>query len=159
MTPAVCLASAIDPALAILPGSMRSDAARVMLLAIGLQESSLTTRRQFHGPAHGLWQFEKGGGVRGVLKNPRTMLAAAQLCQTCNVAATEAAVYEALLADDVLAAGFARLCLWADPQPLPAIGDVHGGWQCYLRNWRPGKPRPGDWGDNYDAAVAAARRQ
>jgi hypothetical protein len=64
-------------------------------------------------------------------------------------------VYAALVEDDVLAAGFARLGLWADPQPLPAIGDVHGGWDCYLRNWRPGRPRPEHWGDNYDAACAA----
>lgn len=149
------LTDAIEPALALLPSAMDSLAARVMLIAIGLQESGLTTLQQIGGPAHGLWQAEKGGMVRGVLKNPRTMLSAARLCQARHVPATEADVYEALLTDDVLAAGIARLGLWADLAPLPAIGDVHGAWNCYLRNWRPGKPRPADWGDNYAAAVAA----
>lgn len=143
--------SIIDPALALLP-TMAGDTACVMLVAIGLQESGFTAREQAGGPAHGFWQFEKGG-VRAVLKNPRTMLSAAKLCQARNVPATEADVYEALLDDDILAAGFARLLLWADPQPLPT--DVHGAWNCYLRNWRPGRPRPEHWGDNYDAAVAA----
>lgn len=155
MTPRECLDGCINPALSLLPPAMASDAARLQMLAIALQESGLTTRQQVGGPAHGLWQFEKGGGVRGVLKNPRTMLAAAKLCQSRNVLATEADVYAALLADDVLAAGFARLFLWADPNPLPTIGDVHGAWNCYIRNWRPGKPRPGDWGDNYELAVTA----
>lgn len=56
---------AIAPALAMLPARMRSDAAEVLLLAIGLQESGLIHRHQIGGPAHGLLQFERGGGVRG----------------------------------------------------------------------------------------------
>ncbi len=35
---------------------------------------------------------------------------------------------------------FARLLLWTDAKPLPAIGDEQGAWDYYLRNWRPGKP-------------------
>lgn len=48
------------------------------------------------------------------------------------------AVHPALEVDDVLAAGFARLLLWTDPHRLPAVGDVEGAWQLYLRTWRPG---------------------
>ena len=57
------LATIIDPALRILPPMMTSDAAKAMLLAIGMQESRLTHRKQIVGPAMGLWQFERGGGV------------------------------------------------------------------------------------------------
>lgn len=42
---------AIAPALALLPARMSSPSAEVMLLAIGLQESNLTHRRQIGGPA------------------------------------------------------------------------------------------------------------
>ncbi len=55
MTPAEALASAVVPALSLLPGKMDTPEARVMLLAIGLQESHLTFRRQRPtGPARGL---------------------------------------------------------------------------------------------------------
>nr|WP_316904517.1 hypothetical protein [Ralstonia mannitolilytica] len=63
--------TAIEPALAILPSAMDTREARVMLLAIGLQESRFMLRRQVGGPARGFWQFEEGtkmsrGGVWGV---------------------------------------------------------------------------------------------
>ena len=47
----------LDPAAKLLPG-MDSAKARVMLLAIGLQESRFEHRRQIGGPARGFWQFE-----------------------------------------------------------------------------------------------------
>ena len=73
------LATAVEPAMALLPPHMASDKVRVMMLAIGLQESRLTHRAQIvftdakvngadgrtrrekiKGPARGLWQFERG---------------------------------------------------------------------------------------------------
>ena len=51
------LATIIEPTLRILPPMMTSDAAKAMLLAIGMQESRLTHRKQIGGPAMGLWQF------------------------------------------------------------------------------------------------------
>src|SRR5699024_10369063 len=56
----------LDPALSLLPAVMDTHQARVMLLAIALQESDLAYREQIGGPAHGLWMFERGGGVKGV---------------------------------------------------------------------------------------------
>jgi len=63
----------------------------------------------------------------------------------------------------VLAAGLARLLLWTDRPPLPALQDVEGGWQLYLRTWRPGAYTRGTpalraelrakWGRNYSAAL------
>ena len=69
---------AIRPALAALPARMRSREAVVMLLAIGLQESLFRYRRQMaNGPARGFWQFEKMGGVAGVLQHRTTTALAA----------------------------------------------------------------------------------
>lgn len=153
------LATAVMPALAMLPDSMNSAKARVMMLAIGLQESRFELRRQVGGPARGFWQFERDGGVVGVLEHRASKDHAAALCAARGVKADKDAVYPALENDDVLAAGFARLLLWTDPRALPVVGDSGAAWDCYLRNWRPGKPHPNTWGKLYDQAAFAVMRQ
>ena len=160
-------ASAIAPALKLLPAKMSGRRAEQMLLSIGLQESRLIHRRQIGGPARGLWQFEKGGGVRGVLEHPTTQALARSVCQARGVPATDAAVYASLEHDDVLAAAFARLFLWTDPAPLPAVGEVQQAWTLYLRTWRPGAHSRGDaaakaslrqkWAKNYGKALEAVQ--
>ncbi len=155
----------IGPGLALLPASMDTPAARVMLLAIGLQESRFDYRRQINGPARGLWQFERGGGVTGVLRHRASADLADSVCKQRGVDPMPAAVYAQLEHDDLLACAFARLLLWTDPQPLPAAGQVEAAWQYYLRNWRPGAYSNGDaaaraslrakWGRNYAAAMDA----
>ncbi|WP_454703469.1 hypothetical protein [Achromobacter pestifer] len=137
--------TAISPALALLPTKMDSPAARVMLLAIGLQESRFQHRRQINGPARGFWQFEQGGGVLGVLTHAASAALARQVCEARGVAPTTAAVYGRLENDDVLAAAFARLLLWTDAARLPAVDDKDSAWALYLRTWRPGKPHPNTW--------------
>ena len=154
-TPERVLSAVIMPALLLLPRPLSTGEAAVMLLAIGGQESGFRTREQVGGPAHGLWQFEKGGGVRGVLKHRNSAAYARTLCEQFEVPATEAAVYWTLTEHDELAAGLARLLLWTDPLPLPAIGDEQGAWDYYERNWRPGRPRRDHWGEHYAAAVKA----
>lgn len=149
-------AEAIVPALALLPANMSSPSAEVMLLAIGLQESRLTHRRQINGPARGLWQFERGG-VLGVLQHRASRPYALALCKTRGVEATAEAVYGALEHDDVLAAGIARLLLWTDAMPLPAVGEVSAAWDYYLRTWRPGKPHRHTWDVLYGRAMDALR--
>ena len=155
---------AIRPALALLPARMSGQQAEVLLLAIGLQESLLIHQRQIRGPARGLWQFEQGGGTAGVLSHPQTRDLAAQVCRARGVNPTPAAVQEALAGeDDVLDAALARLLMWTDRPPLPALHDVEGGWQLYLRTWRPGAYTRGTpdqraelrakWGRNYAAAL------
>ncbi|MFY3950724.1 hypothetical protein ACOTH2_29875 [Achromobacter xylosoxidans] len=153
------ISSGIGPALALLPSGMDTPAARVMLLAIGLQESRFVHRRQIGGPARGFWQFEKGtrasrGGVWGVYLHPASKGHLAALCRARSVACDPDAIYAALEYDDVLAAGVARLLLWTDPKALPAIGDDDAGWALYLRTWRPGKPKPDSWLDLYRQAAA-----
>lgn len=127
---------------------------RVMLLAIGLQESRFAHRRQVQGPARGFWQFEKGGGVRGVMTHPVSCARAVHACQAAGIPATYGAAYAQLEHDDVLAARFARLLLLTDPRPLPELGDGQGAWDYYIRNWRPSKPHRHTWGRLYAQALA-----
>jgi hypothetical protein len=149
--------TALREAFRLLPSKMNSEAARVMLYAIGLQESRFEHRRQIGGPARGFWQFEKGGGVKGVLTHPSSRKYATAVCEVRGVSPTAEAAYPALERDDVLAAAFARLLLYTDPRALPKIGDVQGAWDYYIRNWRPGKPHPGSWPDLYAQAVRLAK--
>lgn len=155
------LHSAINPALSLLPAKMDSDAARVMLLAIGLQESRLKYRFQktsdpyTKGPARGLWQFERGGGVFGVMNHRHTQEHAKAVCIARSEPFDSVLIHARLEFDDVLAAAFARLLLWADSKPLPKVDASHDeAWDCYLRNWRPGKPHRHSWDEFHQQARA-----
>ena len=146
----------IDPALNLLPERMTSDRAIVLLLAIGLQESRFTSRIQIGGgPGRGFFQFERGGGVAGVLRHPVSRDAALRVCEARGVAPVPAQVYWRLESDDVLAAAFARLLLFTDPAPLPKIGECAKSWDYYLRTWRPGKPHRHTWDAFHQQAVEA----
>lgn len=146
---------AIEPAYLMLPARMESDQATLILLAIGLQESMLEHRRQIGGPARGLWQFERGGGVAGVLRHPVSRSAALNVCDARRVAPVPEQVYQRLEFDDVLSAAFARLLLFTDPAPLPAVGECAKAWDYYLRTWRPGKPHRHTWDGLYAQAMDA----
>jgi hypothetical protein len=146
MTLADIIKNAINPALAILPMSMDSPKARVMLLATGLQESRFEYRRQMgNGPARGFWQFERGGGVKGVFTHHTSTGHLHNLCKARGVPFDIPTIWAALETDDVLAAGVARLLYYTDPKPLPVVDDAEGSWKLYLRTWRPGKPHPEKW--------------
>lgn len=154
------LGKAIEPALALLPKAMDVLPARVLMLAIGFQESQLLERVQIvtgggKGPARGLWQNERAGGVRGVLEHPVTRPFAERVCVSRRVEPVASLVWSELEHDDILAAAFARLILYADPSPLPEVGRVDSAWLYYLRTWRPGKPHPDQWAENYRLAVQA----
>ncbi len=144
---------AIGPALKLLPARMDSPEARVMLLAIGLQESRFMYRYQKlmgkpyqKGPARGFWQFERGGGVVGVMTHEATKAHAERICGLQKVPFDSVLVHARLETDDVLAAAFARLLLWADRKALPKLDASHDeAWDCYIRGWRPGKPHRSSW--------------
>jgi hypothetical protein len=144
----------VNPALSLLPGFMDTPRARVMLFAIGLQESRFEHRRQMgNGPARGFHQFEQGGGVRGCINHPASAPHLRRLCEARGVAFDARAVWSAMENDDVLDAGIARLLLFTDPRPLPELSDVSGAWDCYYRNWRPGKPHRDTWDDYHQQAA------
>lgn len=154
-TPADALAQIIVPAMATLPAAMDSPEARLMLLAIALQESGLRAREQNGGPARGLWQFERNG-VLAVMHHTRTADVVFHWCESNDITYGSNAIYERLALDDELACVFARLLLWSDPRALPEIGDCMGAFDVYERSWRPGKPSYTRWRDTaYPQALAA----
>lgn len=142
----------LPAAYSVLPLRMQTPEATALLFAIGLQESRFTARRQVGGPAHGFWQFERGGGVAGVVLHPLTKtlaLNALRELEYTNWKTSDdviALVYDELPSNDVLAAVFARLLLYTDPKALPAeVLGPQAGWLAYSRNWRPGKPHRETW--------------
>ena len=142
-------------AFSLMPMRLDSPEARVELLAIGRQESRFIYRRQVEGPARGFWQFEQGGGVRGVLMHPATTALIREVCEARQVQCNAPAVYRAIENDDILACCMARLLLWTDPHPLPAVDDAAGAWDYYVRCWRPGKPHPKTWAQFHNEARSA----
>lgn len=149
----------VDEALALL--KLDGRRARVMLYAIGLQESGFLFRHQHGGgPARGFWQFELGskatkGGVWGVCLHRASSARLDALCKARDCTFAPWPVWMRLEHDDTLAAGVARLLLLTDPQPLPDLDDAAGAWDTYVRVWKPGKPRPATWAGHH----ATARRQ
>jgi len=161
MTPEEFLRTVYRPAVAraqplLLPASVSwTPAAHQMFMMIAGQESDWTHRRQINGPARGFWQFERGGGVRGVMQHHTSSAAAQALCTGLSVPFEANAVYVALETNDAPAVGFARLLLFTDPSALPTVAQA--GWPCYQRTWRPGAPHPNRWQGLWDAAARALR--
>lgn len=154
---------AVNKALYLLPHQMHTPEARVMLYAIGLQESRFEHRRQLIkkggqlvplGPAKGWFQFERGGGCTGVVTHQASRYWMHNVCQVRGVAFNATAIWNAIEHDDVLAAAAARLLLFTDPRKLPALGDEAGAWNLYIRTWRPGRPHRATWPALYAEALA-----
>lgn len=142
---------AIRPAMGLLPAKMRGMESDRLLMAIALQESDVKYRRQSgNGPARGYWQFEKGG-VLGVLNHPATSAHAREVCAAMDYAPYPQIVLYAMENNDMLAAAFARLNLWWLPSPIATTEEK--GLEQYLEAWRPGKPHPEKWPDNWRCAV------
>lgn len=141
----------IQPALATLPPEMRKIEAELVMLTIFGQEADFKHRWQVvddpskKGPARGLGQFERGGGVKGVLNHSATKSWAYKACLERDLDPSDPnEIWLALEKDDQLAAVFTRLLLWSDAGRMPEVGDEEGAWQLYLRTWRPGAYARGD---------------
>lgn len=140
-------------AFALLPAGMDTPEARAQLLAIALQESRFAHRRQMSsGPARGFWQFELAGGVAGVLTNAQTKPHIERVLETLCYPAAASGCYDAIEHNDVLAAAFARLLLYATPGALPRVYQAEKGWQLYVNAWRPGKPHRETWNELFAKA-------
>ncbi|MGG7604623.1 hypothetical protein [Massilia sp. BKSP1R2A-1] len=163
MTPAFLLRTAIIPAMGELAlcGIPDTPNARRFVLAIALQESGLRHRRQIvaggaeNGQASSFWQFEAGGGCRGVLEHYLTASCMRGLCKDFNVVVTPQGLWEAMRYQDVLAAIAARLLIYTLPQKLPTTAEE--GWAQYVAAWRPGKPHPSTWANAWATATEAIK--
>lgn len=158
MTPSRLLTTAIYPALGELELQsipQNANAAR-LLLAIALQESGLRYRRQVtaggqeNGPASSYWQFEAGGGCKGVLTHKAVASKMLNICNAYDINPTQQGLWEAMRYNDIVAACAARLLLWTLPSKLPTTADY--GWSQYISAWRPGKPHPSTWLKHWENA-------
>jgi hypothetical protein len=159
VSPIRLLNLAIIPALGELArcGIPDTPDARRIVLAIALQESALANRRQLvaggaeTGPAASFWQFEPGGGCKGVLTHYLVAPTMRNLCADFNVDPTPQGLWEAMRYNDVVAAIAARLLIYTLPAKLPATAAE--GWAQYADAWRPGKPHPEKWQSCWDLAT------
>lgn len=151
---------AIREAILLLPERMGGAAAKLMLRAINRQENPQRLEQQVNGPARGDYQFEKGGGVKGVMTHSAAAEHTMKVCQARGVDFKADAIYQAIGTDPVLAAALARILLWTDSGSIPAIGDAEGAWAMYLRVWRPGaySRDPEGLHDKFLAGYAYARK-
>lgn len=154
MNPSLFVNSALLPALSLLPEKMNSEAARIQIMAIGFQESRMLYRKQIGGPARGYFQFEKNGGVKGVLTHHSTKDHIKNVLGMLDYDrdSTAEECYYYIEHNDILAVVFARLLLWSDPNPL--VIEEHAAWNLYLRTWRPGKPHIQTWGQSWNNALS-----
>lgn len=145
----------LPAAYSLLPAKMNTPAATAQILATGLQESKFKHRKQIGGPAMGFFQFERGGGIAGVLRHEATAqhvrAALRALCYPAS-AATPETCYRLVADNDVLAAVFARLLLWTVPGRLPNRHEAEYGWRVYIDGWRPGKPHRNSWNVYFNSA-------
>lgn len=163
MTPLRLLRTAIIPALGelALSGIPETVDARRFLLAIAIQESGLKHRRQVvaggaeAGPAMSFWQFEAGGGCKGVLEHHIVAPCMRGLCADFNVPTTPQGLWEAMRYQDVLAAIAARLLIYTLPNKLPTTAE--DGWKQYVAAWRPGKPHPETWAAAWATATTTVK--
>lgn len=156
----VFLDTIVDPGLKFLYETTSvpvTDAARVIVLAIAGQEGNWQYRQQIGGPAHSFWQFEEGGGVRGVLEHPTTRFKIKAVCDRLGVLCDTHSVYMDMVDNDLLACSMARLLLYTDPAALPVVGDDASAWDYYQRNWLPGMPHPEHWPGIYARSMAAMK--
>ena len=172
MTPDRMCTSIVLPTLKLMAdmpdvGIPVSDTAVVELVAIAGQESGWSARRQIgigqYYPqtvgARSYWQMESTWGgpvaINDVMQRVPNKLAA--VCAYLEIPTDELGLYEACAWNDTLACALARLLLWIDPSPLPALGQKDVAWNYYVRNWHPGAPHYESWYGNYDAAMQALR--
>lgn len=140
---------------------MNSEDAAVLLYATSRQENPERLPKQVGGPAVGDYQFEKGGGIKGVTTHASVSDLTKAVCAARKVSFDAGSIYQALKTDAILAAALARLLYFTDPKLLPYAGDELAAWQLYLRTWRPGayarQPEElrAKWKKNYADAMKA----
>ncbi len=152
MTPRQFHDLCVIPGLSLLPPVMTSPEARVLLVAIAMQETGLVTRSQVGGSAFGFYQFEEIG-VDGVFAHAETGHLAADVAKVLQIPVDEN-FYEAVRWNDLISTVLARLNLWPDPAPLPAIGQELAARNYYARVWRPKIVAIQRWPAAYNAAMA-----
>jgi len=170
VTPAEFVPRVLAPGAAFLEaltGTHTNEAAQQFLMTVALQESGLVHRFQqigngVPGPARGFWQFEQNaiharpakGREWGLLIHGTSAPRLRVVCDALSIEPTGSAIWRAIEGNDLLAFACARLLLLTDMDPVPL--DRQAAWLLYANVlWRPGKPHPDKWPNNWAAAKAA----
>lgn len=157
MRPSTLLTAFIRPTLkhlAIKEPSIDSPAARQIMLAIAGQESACG--RYFaqlgDGPARGIWQVEPA--THRDLQNNYLKYRLA-FWQHLNKLLPDVVLTDPLLSCQLYSCGVARLCLYRQPDPMPALGDKNGMWQLYKKyfNSHLGAATKAEWDHNWEKYV------
>lgn len=152
---AVILPALASAAAAVDEPRLAHPGAALLLVAIAIQESDLRYVSQHpRGPARSFWQIEPLTGGR--LARKAIMALGGRWPGLLTLHGLDGPLEPVLVGSPLAACVLARLLLWCDPQPLPALGDEQAGWSTYLRVWRPGKPHPDRWPAAYNEAMQAA---
>lgn len=137
----------------------RNIRAMVQIVATALQESTCRFRKQVPtGPARSYLQIETPTAMAAYRKDK--YLGAELMNLNLSMTTLQKTGREAMLAsaymaqvvelNDIAAVLVGRAIMWLDPHPLPALGDHAGAWKFYNEfTWRPGKPHPELWPENY----------
>lgn len=128
-----------------IPATIEADC---LMLSIKYQESGPNAVRDqgdpaVTGPATGLWQFEKGGGIWEILNHAKISPIFRNLCARVGVQPVDDTVWRFFTTpqSDELAAAAARLVLYIDPAAIPpaTLAAAQAALAYYLRRWRPAK--------------------
>jgi hypothetical protein len=150
----------LDPMFNQLLPHFDSPEARVMLLAIGLQESRSSPRG-----ASTVMVLRAASGsssavavVVGVLTSAASRdYARRRLLKLRNVAPSADSVWRRLEFDDLLAAAICPPDALGQPASMPALGRGGEAWDYYKATWRPGRPRVRTWNGYYAQALEQVR--
>jgi hypothetical protein len=157
LTPESYLNNTMDPAgvfMTRITGVVNDDNALCQVLATFLYETALETKVQEPvGYGHGYGQLEEPT-VQLLLNETVCGPLLVAICKALDVEATASVIWTELLTNDVLGFCCTRLLYWADPNPMPTIGDTQTAWQTYLRVQRPGAPSESRWNIVYPQATA-----
>lgn len=174
----------IPSTLALCPSLTWNDQARVLIGAICLQESGgRDVQQEGNGPADGYPQFEVEA-IREILENAATAKMAMQAVHASGIldfgseqdaqgnqgaagpgvsplspSQIATVVHAKFLNFPTLQIVFARLMLWANPNPLPELGDCDDAWNYYDSTWHPGRPRRETWDAYYAQSLNAVQPQ
>lgn len=157
LTPNEFFIKIINPALlklqSVTTSQVATSSAKILLLAIALEESNLQHRQQIKGPARSFWQFERIG-IEGVVSRKTNK----EILSKLNYPTLTNTIYTQLLTNDQLGCILARLLLLSDPNPLPEpkYSEITNAYNYYLKNWRPGKKSPASWKTNWPLAIEVA---
>ncbi|MGH8710125.1 MAG: hypothetical protein ACREVA_02220 [Burkholderiales bacterium] len=142
---------AIPSGLSLLPRLMNTSEARVMLLAIGLQESRFEHRVQAETKSY--WQFTLKEVHKIVKHSPSTTELVKDAVELLGYTFDVSTIYNKIEDNDTLAVVVARLLLYKSKRKLPVARDAVEGGKQYVELWQPGYSFKVDlWEANFKVA-------